>query len=143
MKYLFSVSHNKRNIDIIILLLRVSIGVLMLVHGIPKLIKLVSGEPIIFPNVFGMGPGLSLTLSAFAEVFCSLLILVGFGTRLATIPLIISMLVASLLIHSADPFAVKELSLHYLLVYITLLIAGSGRFSIDGLLSSKKTTNLL
>ena len=138
MKKIFSSEIASKNIDIVLLIIRISIVSLMLVHGIPKLINLVSGEPIMFPNVLGMGPELSLTLAVFAEVFCSILILIGFGTRLAVIPLIITMLVASLVIHSSDPFSVKELSLHYLLVYIVLLIAGSGRFSLDRFISEKK-----
>lgn len=140
MKKIFSSEIASKNIDIVLLIIRISIVSLMLVHGIPKLINLVSGEPIMFPNVLGMGPELSLTLAVFAEVFCSILILIGFGTRLAVIPLIITMLVASLVIHSSDPFSVKELSLHYLLIYTILLITGSGRFSVDGLLSAKKKT---
>jgi putative oxidoreductase len=140
MKKLFNVSNDTKNIDLVLLIVRISIASLMLVHGIPKLINLVSGDPIIFPDVLGMGPELSLTLAVFAEVFCSILILVGFGTRLAAIPLSITMLVAALLIHSSDPFSVKELSLHYLLVYVVLLIMGSGRFSIDRLLSVNRFT---
>ena len=133
MKKILSVTHNTKNIDIVLLVIRIVISFLMLTHGIPKLIMLINGGTIEFPNVLGMGPELSLILAVFAEVFCSMLVLVGLGTRLAVIPLIITMLVASLIIHSSDPFSVKELSLHYLLIYGLLLFSGSGRFSIDGL----------
>lgn len=138
MKRIFSVSHNTKNIDSFLLIIRVSIALLMLTHGIPKLMNLINGEITKFPDVLGMGSELSLILDVFAEVFCSVLILTGFGTRLAVIPLIITMLTASLIIHSSDPFAVKELSLHYLLVYVMLLIAGSGRYSVDGFLTANK-----
>ncbi len=132
-----SVRHNQTSVDIVILLARVSIAVLMLVHGLPKLGMLFSAEPIQFPAVLGMTSELSLALTVFAEVFCSILLLVGFGTRLAAIPLIITMLVAVLYIHAADPFAKQELGIHYLLVYVLLLITGSGRYSIDYLLQPR------
>jgi putative oxidoreductase len=47
------------------------------------------------------------------------------------------MLVAVLLIHAADPFSAKEPALHYLLVYVILLFAGSGKYSVDYLLQQK------
>ena len=111
---------------------------MMLVHGLPKLAMLFSGDPIQFPGILGMSPALSLSLTVFAEVFCSLFILLGLGTRIATIPLIIVMGVAIFLVHAADPFSVKELALHYLLGYIVLLVAGSGKFSVDYLLQNRR-----
>jgi putative oxidoreductase len=110
----------------------------MLTHGIPKLMMLLSGAPIQFPPVAGMSAEMSLGLAVFAEVFCSVLLLAGFATRLAVLPLIITMLVAVVFIHAADPIAVKEPALHYLLVYIVLLFAGSGKYSTDYLLQSKR-----
>ena len=142
MKKIFSASHHSGAIDLAVLIARIGIGVLMLVHGLPKLEKLFSGEPVQFASVMGMSPTVSLALAVFAEVICSLLLIVGFATRLAVIPLIITMLVAVLSIHASDPFAKQEPAIHYLLVYIILLLTGSGKYSIDGLLSAfsnKKT----
>lgn len=120
-----------------LLLARVGIAGLMLVHGIPKLLLLFSGEPVQFPEVMGLGSTMALTLAVLAEVFCSLMILAGLGTRLAVVPLIITMLVAVFSIHGDDPFAKQELGLHYLLVYLVLLIAGSGKYSVDYLMKKK------
>ena len=130
MKSLFKVDHHSTNVDLAVLILRVSIAVLMLVHGLPKMLMLLSGEPVQFPALVG-SPEVSLALAVFAEVVCSLLILVGLGTRLATIPLIITMLVAVLYVHGADPFTKQEMGLHYLFAYLVLLITGSGKFSLD------------
>ena len=106
----------------------------MLTHGLPKLMMLFGEGPIQFPGVMGMGPELSLALAVFAEVLCSILIIVGLGTRLASIPLIVTMVIAVFYIHAADPFAVQEMGLHYLLAYVVLLLLGSGKFSLDALL---------
>ncbi len=134
---IFDVKNNYKSTDLVLLIVRVGIAALMLTHGIPKLAKLFSGEPVVFPNVLGMGANLSLALAVFAEVFCSVFILIGFGTRLATIPLIITMLVAVFVIHFADPFSKKEVGLLFLLIYIFLLNAGSGKYSIDAFVNAK------
>jgi putative oxidoreductase len=138
MKKLLSVQRVPQSMDAGILILRIGIAALMLVHGLPKLGMLLAGGPIQFPPVLGLSPELSLSMAVFAEVFCSIPILVGFGTRLATIPLIITMLVAVLYIHAADPFTNKELGLHYILAYVLLLISGSGRYSVDHIIQRKQ-----
>ena len=137
MKQLFKIEHHTSKVDIALLILRVVIGVLMLVHGLPKMLTLFSGEPIQFPALIGT-PALSLGLAVFAEVVCSILIIFGFGTRLATIPLIITMLVAVLLVHGADPFAKQEMGILYLVSYVVLLITGSGKYSIDKMLADRQ-----
>ena len=48
------------------------------------------------------------------------------------------MLVALAMVHAADPISKQEPALHFLLVYIVLLLTGSGKYSIDGLLGRKK-----
>ncbi len=131
MKKIFAVQPSSTAIDTALLLTRTGIAALMLTHGIPKMLMLFSGAPVQFPPVMGLSAELSLTLTVFAEVFCSLFLLIGLGTRLAVLPLMVTMLVAVFLIHGADPLAKKELALLYLLAYTVLLVAGSGRFSLD------------
>ncbi len=149
MKKLFNVGDANTATHVGLLVARVGIAALMLTHGIPKLLMLLSGAPVQFPPVMGMTPELSLGLAVFAEVFCSVLILFGFGTRLATIPLIITMGVAVFMVHAADPFKVQEAGLTYLLAYVVLLFTGSGKYSVDQLLSqtraskSQKTINTI
>jgi putative oxidoreductase len=70
-------------------------------------------------------------------MFCSILLIFGAATRFAIIPLLITMLVAALIVHSADPFHVKEMALIYLSVFISILIAGAGNISVDNLIYKK------
>ena len=137
MKKVLSVNPASDAVDAGLLIARVGIALLMLVHGLPKMLMLFSGDPVQFPSVFGMGAELSLGLAVFAEVFCSVLLLAGLGTRLAVVPLIITMMVAAFVIHAADPFAKQEPALYFLLVYVVLLFAGSGKYSVDYLLQRK------
>jgi putative oxidoreductase len=103
----------------------------MLSHGIPKFLKLISGEEIQFIDFLGIGQTASMVLSVFAEFICSLLILFGFVTRIAAFSLIINMSVAVFVAHAQDPFQKKELALLYLVIYITIVIIGAGKYSID------------
>lgn len=141
MKNILSVNRTGNGTDIALLILRIGIAALMLTHGIPKMTQLFSGEPVQFMPFMGLSAKASLGLAVFAEVFCSFLLIIGFATRLAAIPLIITMLVALITVHATDPIVKQEPALHYLLVFIVLLITGSGRFSIDGLMNGSERSN--
>ncbi len=131
MKKIIRTTYNPKLINWALLFIRLCIGAFMLVHGWPKLMKLCSNQEIDFADPIGIGVRMSLLLTVFAEVICSVLLMIGLATRLAVIPLIITMLVAALIVHAGDPFNKVELSLHYLLIYALLLITGSGKYSID------------
>lgn len=136
MKRTFSTNINNNAVNFWLLILRVVIGSFMLTHGLPKLQTLMSGH-IKFADPFGIGATPSLILAVFAECVCSILLILGLATRLATIPLMITMLVALLHVHAADPFARKELPSIYLLIFFGLLILGAGKFSVDHLIGGK------
>lgn len=117
--------------DLGLFLLRLTFGgIMMFAHGLPKLMKfseLSEG----FPAILGMPPVMGLSLAIFAEVFCSALVVLGLLTRLALIPLIITMLVAIFIIHGGDPFGDKEMAILYLIPFLSLFFAGPGKFSLD------------
>ncbi|MDQ3278423.1 MAG: DoxX family protein [Bacteroidota bacterium] len=140
MKKIFSVNQASNGAQIGLLFIRVAIGVLMLTHGLPKMQMLLSGDPVQFPPLFGLTPATSLGLAVFAEVFCAVLVIVGLGTRLAVIPLIVTMLVAVFMIHAADPFSQKEMATIYLVAFFGLLLTGSGKFSLDYLLQPQRVS---
>jgi putative oxidoreductase len=118
-----------------LLSLRLAIGCLMLVHGVQKVMAF-SQLSDKFPDPLGMGSQLSLISAIGAEVGCSLLLIVGLGTRLAAVPLAFTMLVALFLVHAKDPWQAKELAAVYLSVYVSLVFTGGGVFSLDRLLFS-------
>jgi putative oxidoreductase len=140
MKQLFSTSYNRSLADVWLLLLRVCVAGFMLTHGIPKLQKLLAGGEIQFGDPLGIGVTASFILIIFAEVVCSALILLGLGTRFASFALAISMAVAAFVQHGNDPFSRKEPALLYLLIYITLLVFGPGRYSLDAKIGGGKSS---
>ncbi|MEJ2595635.1 MAG: DoxX family protein [bacterium] len=116
-------------INVLLLVLRISVGVLMLTHGYPKLVKLVTGD-FSFPDPIGLGSELSLALATFAEFVCSLLIIVGYRSRLAAMPLIFTMLVALLLVHGDESVFEHWNILLYIFCYAILINLGGGKYSL-------------
>jgi putative oxidoreductase len=123
-----------------VLALRLGFGLtLALVHGWDKLITF--GEKAgRFPDPLGVGHAASLGLVVFAEFFCGLGIATGLLTRLAAIPVVIQMAVALLFTHNHDEWRVKEPAFVYLLAMVAILLLGSGRFSLDGLIRRAATS---
>ncbi len=115
------------------LLIRLGAGALILTHGIPKIGRLFGEGPVKFADPFGLGPEISLVLAIFAEVICAGLIIIGFKTRLATIPLMLTMLTAAFYAHWNDPFGKKELPLLFCLVFLAILVMGPGKYALDSL----------
>jgi putative oxidoreductase len=127
--------------DMALLIFRAGIALsLMLGHGLSKLKRLFSGNEIRFSDPIGIGPELSLVATVGAEFFCSLLLLVGFLTRFALLPIIFTMLVIIFIVHWGDSFREWEKALLYLIACLTLLFLGPGKYSLDAWLFRKKAT---
>jgi len=136
--WIFGTSVDKNVNSLAILILRVVAGSFMLVHGLQKL-EMLKANPVQFADPIGIGEPASLTLAVFAELICSAFLILGLLTRLALIPLIITMLVAVFIVHGADGFEKQELGALYLGVYIVLIITGAGKFSVDRLIAKRKS----
>lgn len=110
-------------------------GGLVLMHGWTKLSNFGSMSTQ-FPDPLGVGAATSLALATFAEFFCALAIALGLGTRLAVLPLIPTMVIASN-VANAGKAGAGELALLYLFGFITILLTGPGRFSLDHVIGRK------
>ena len=111
-------------------ILRIGASAMMLTHGFPKFQKLISGD-FQFANPIGIGESPSLFLTVVGEFIAPIMILVGYKTRLATIPTILTMLVAAFIVHRSDAFGQKELALLYALVFTAVFLLGPGKYSVD------------
>lgn len=128
----YSTTLSPNHVDWGILIFRIGISALMLTHGIPKLIRFFGPEELKFADPIGIGELLTFSFAVLAEFLCSVLVLVGLGTRLAVIPLIITMAVAAIVVNAPAGLARQELPLLYLLSFILLFFTGSGKYSLDG-----------
>lgn len=134
MKQFFRTTIDPLSLDVILLMVRIAIATLMLTHGIPKLGILFGKEPIHFADPIGIGAGPSLAMAAFFEVVGSFMILIGLGTRLAVIPLMVVMAVAAFIVHAND-FSKQEVPMLYFIVFSFLFVTGSGRYSLDSVVT--------
>lgn len=128
-------------VDLVLLVVRIFIGFAMLSHGFPKLQQLLEGGEIKFFDFIGLGPKISLILTVFAEFVCSILIILGLFTRFATGFLIFTMAIAAFVVHGADLFEKRELSLLYLSVYLLLISFGAGKISVDYMIEKRKRSS--
>ena len=113
-----------------LLFLRVGVSALMLTHGIPKLINLVTGN-LDFGDPIGLGPTTSLILTVIGEAICPMLVIIGFKTRWAAIPPAITMLVAAFVVHASDPIATKEKAILFLITFLVIALLGAGKYAVD------------
>ena len=133
LKKILDTSVKSPRADIALLIIRVGLGCLMFRHGWSKLTRF---EEIghTFSDPLGVGSQLSLVLTVFAEAGCSVLLILGLFTRLALVPLIITMCVVVFVVHGAHPFARQELGLLFLICFTGLMFTGPGRYAADRLL---------
>lgn len=119
-----------------LLLLRVSLGGLMIAnHGWVKIINYETLKTQFF-NFLGLGSEISLILAIVAEILCTILLIFGLYTRIALIPLLVTMLVAAG-VHGWQIFGEAELSFIYFIGFVFLLIVGPGDKSIDARMNKR------
>ena len=130
MRKLFSVRTSDNALSFGTLLLRLAGGILMIHHGFDKLTHF-SQKAHQFMDPFGVGSTTSLSLVIFAEFFCSAFLILGLFTRLAAVPLIVTMSVALFKAHGGDFAGQGELAALFLGVFLSILVLGPGKVSLD------------
>ena len=127
-------------------LVRLIVGAVFLSEGVQKFL---------FPDALGVGrfakigipwPALTAPFDGVFEIGCGLLVLVGLGTRLAAIPLIIDMLVAiattklAMLLKSGFWSMAHEARTDWSLILgaLFLLLVGAGPWSVDAWLMARR-----
>ena len=124
-----------RKDDVGRLLLRVTIGGLMLIHGITKLLYGTEQVTEILTRA-GIPPFFSFGVFL-GEVLGPILMIIGFKARIGAFLVAINMFIAVLLVHAADISEINqlggwmvELNMLYLLGAIVVIFLGSGRYSV-------------
>ena len=119
------------------LVLRVVLAILLLFHGVSKVI---GGVGMIAGMLAKAGlPPAVASLVYVGEVVAPLLILAGLFTRAAALIVVVNMIVALLLVHTGQFFSLAdtggwalELQGMYLGSAVALALLGAGRYSIGG-----------
>ena len=135
-KKLFAPGNDSALTSLGLLALRLWLGLAMLFnHGLDKLAHF-DKYTAKFPDPLGIGVTPGLALVTFAETFGAMMLAFGLLTRFAALTLVIDLSVAFVLVHKSVSGA-GELAFIYTAGYVTLLIAGAGRFSADKLMFGK------
>jgi len=123
--------------DLALLLVRAVVGLTFLLHGLDKLGNL-SGTEQFFDSLSIPLPGLMAPFVALVEVVGGIALIVGLLAPLFGLALAGDMLVAALTQHMDKGFFVAEGGYELVLILGTaslgILLAGAGRFSVDGAL---------
>ena len=118
------------------LILRLTLGILILLHGIAKISGGTAGiEKMLvsagLPGFFAFGVYVG-------EILAPILVLLGFYARVGAAIIVVNMLFAVLLVHQADLFALTktggwalELQAFFLFTALALMFMGPGRWSLN------------
>lgn len=119
---------------------RLAVGLLFVstgwgkVHDLPKVTEF-------FRSLHIPWPGFHAVLVGYTELVCGAALVAGLFTRLATLPLIVSMVVAIITARADDVSGVFDLvaleELTYLAVLVMLVFSGPGRLAIDHVLARR------
>ncbi|AXE21068.1 DoxX family protein [Runella rosea] len=120
-----------------VLVLRVCVPLLLLTHGYDKLLSFLNGASG-FPDPLHVGAQFSHALAVVGEVIAPILVMLGLWTRVACLIEIIHFLVVAFMMHAGEPLSEKEHALLFLIPYITILLIGAGKYSLDKSLYQKR-----
>ncbi len=120
------------------LILRLALGVLMLFHGISKLVNPVGAINYVSSQLAAAGLPTFLAYGVFAgEVIAPLLIILGIYSRIGALMVVVNMMFAVMLAHGAQLFMLSksggwalELQAFYLFTGLALCFMGSGRMAV-------------
>ena len=148
MSKLFSFSANPINKDFGLLCIRLIIGLLMAFHGYEKFIHFneMAASDFWAKNVsfLGMTGGTPLALTIFAELFCSIFLILGLFSRFSLLVLAFCMgyiflviFPGSIVEKGENGYAFND-AFTYFIIYIGLLFTGVGKYSFDQKFFTKK-----
>jgi putative oxidoreductase len=136
--------------DVVPLILRVLLAIVMFPHGAQKALGWFGGYGFAGTMHFftGMGiPAVFAALAIAAEFLGSIGLFLGLLTRVAVFGIAVNMVVAIMLVHSANGFFMNwtgqqkgegfEYHLLAIAICVALMITGGGKLSLDRVLSSR------
>lgn len=109
---------------------------IMVVHGFKKIgIGVAEAEHV--PNPLHLPEALNSAFAISANIFFPFLVLIGFCTRLATLPTLAVTLTGYFVVHLHDSLLEKDVPFIYSVFFLLILVLGPGKFSIDSYLRKR------
>ena len=126
-----------RGYDVVLLGYRLLLSLEMIfAHGLKK-IGLGVSEAEVVPNPLNLPEELNGLLAISANLFFPVLIIFGFFTRLAVLPILSVTLTGYFVLHFHDAPLLKDTPFIYSLSYLLILFLGAGKYSIDYFIHKK------
>lgn len=129
----------KTSVNISLLLIRFTIGLILFLHGLQKVFGLFGGSGLKNWNTylkksFNLPEFVGYT-SAFTEMIFGFFLIIGLFTRVSSIIMIVFMLFATFMVHWKNGFFITKNGYEYCLLIIVCLTAltimGGGEYSVD------------
>ena len=147
MKKLLFNSANPFNLDLGLLIIRIIMGLLMAFYGYEKLINFetMAASDFWAKNIsfLGMSGKIPLALTIFAELFCSLLLIIGLFSRFSLLVLMFCMAYIFVIVFPMSILDKGENGYQfndafvYFAIYLGLFFTGVGNFSLDSKILKK------
>jgi putative oxidoreductase len=132
-----TITNRDKIYHVALLAFRVAVSLqLFLVHGLKKIgIGVPAPEKV--PNPYNIPEILNTGIAVAANTICPALIILGFCTRLAALPVVLITLTGYFVIHGDEPLAQRDVPFMYSISFLLIAILGPGRFSLGYLLFEK------
>lgn len=109
---------------------------MMVAHGFKKIgIGVAEAEHI--PNPLHLPEVVNSAFAISANLFFPFLVLIGFCTRLATLPTLAVTLTGYFILHWSDSLLEKDAPYIYSVVFLLILVLGPGKYSVDNVIYKK------
>lgn len=134
MKNFINLGFLPRHVDLALLILRVWLGFALFIrHGLEKITGAATMSAH-FPDPLHIGRVPTFTVALLSDAICSILVMLGFATRWATLIIMINTAAAFILVHHFAFFGPRngELPWIYFGWALAIFVVGPGRFSFDG-----------
>jgi putative oxidoreductase len=136
-QYITKLNDSKISFDATILFFRVIVSMqLMMVHGLKK-IGIGTGIAETVPNPFGFPYWFNESFAIASNLIFPLFIIVGYFTRLATIPVLAVTLSGYFIVHLHDPLLISDVPFMYSLSFLLIAFSGAGKYSLDHFLRNR------
>lgn len=144
----FILLSSKSSIELGLLFIRMGIGLIFVIHGFMKLAggpqkwiwlgsQLVPFGIAFLPVIWGF-------IAANAEFIGGLCLIFGLGTRIATLFIACTMIVALMYhLNNGDSWTIYSYALSMLVVMIGLFLSGPSKYSLDEYIYNKKRSEVL
>lgn len=109
---------------------------LMMAHGLKKVgVGVAQAETV--PNPLHLPTQLNDLFATSANLFFPVLVIIGFFTRLAAIPILAVTLTGYFVVHWNDSLLEKDTPFMYSVSFLLIMILGPGKYSLDHFLNKR------